>query len=77
MGLNVKIDLENVYRTVAKDADQRASEFDSMLMNAEKIRLGISISHTPHPLIPDTYNLAFGPIKRNGAIKIMNKANKK
>ncbi|MBN9380769.1 MAG: hypothetical protein J0H74_08395 [Chitinophagaceae bacterium] len=68
MGLNVKIDLENVYRAVAKDIDQRASDFDTILSNAKRVRLGIRISLTPHPLIPNAYNLAFGPVKRNGAV---------
>ncbi|MBN8853928.1 MAG: hypothetical protein J0H07_18860 [Sphingobacteriales bacterium] len=68
MGLNVKIDLKNVYRIVAKDPGQQASEFDSILTNTECVRLGIRISHTSHPLIPNTYNLAFGPIRKNGAV---------
>ncbi|HEY8970483.1 MAG TPA: hypothetical protein VIM64_15365, partial [Puia sp.] len=68
MGLNVKIDLENVYSIVAKNADQRASEFDTILTNAKRVRLGIRISHTPHTLIPNAYNMAFGPIKGNGSI---------
>lgn len=68
MGLNVKIDLENVYRVIAKDIDQRASDFDTILSNAKRVRLGIRISLTPHPLIPNAYNLAFGSIMRNGAV---------
>lgn len=64
----MKIDLENVYRIVAKNADQRASDFDTILTNTKRVRLGIRISRTPHPLIPNAYNLAFGPIMRNGSI---------
>ena len=68
MGLNVKIDFKNVYRIIAKDAGQRVSEFDTILLSSEKVRLGIRISHTPHPLISNAYNLAFGPIKGNSSI---------
>jgi hypothetical protein len=68
MGLNVKLDFENVYRVVAKNTDQRASEFYAILANDESIKLGVRISHTSHPLIPNTYNLAFGPVDSAGSV---------
>ena len=68
MGLNVKIDLRNVYNIVLENRQQRASAFDTFLTSGEKIRLGVKIAHTPHPLIPNAYNLAFGPLKANGSI---------
>lgn len=68
MGLNVKIDLRNVYSIVLEDKQQQASAFDTVLASGEKVRLGIKIAHTPHPLIPNAYNLAFGPFKADGTI---------
>ena len=68
MGLNVKIDLKNVYSIVLEDRQQRASAFDTVLISGEKVRLGIKIAHTSHPLIPNAYNLAFGPLKADGSI---------
>jgi hypothetical protein len=68
MALNVKIDLENIYKVAARNAEQRASEFNTILASGEHVKLGIKISHTSHPLIPNTYNLAFGPVNRAGIV---------
>ncbi len=42
MGLNIKIDLENVYKAVSRNTEQRACEFDTILTTSEKLRLGIN-----------------------------------
>lgn len=68
MALNVKIDVKDVYRIVIKDAGQRASAFDSILTNGEEARLGIKIAKTTHPLMPNVYNLTFGPLNQDGSI---------
>jgi hypothetical protein len=68
MGLNVKIDLKNAYSIVLEAKQQQASVFNTILTSGQKIRLGVQIAHTPHPLIPNAYNLVFGPIKANGRI---------
>jgi len=68
MGLNVKIDLKNVYKIVLEDRQQQVSVFDTILTSGQKVRLGVQIAHTPHPLISNVYNLVFGPIKANGTI---------
>jgi len=68
MGLNVKIDLKNAYSIALEDKQQQASAFDTILTSGQKVRLGVQIAHTPHPLIPNAYNLVFGPIKMNGSI---------
>ena len=68
MGLNMKIYLKNVYNIVLENRQQLASAFDAVLISGEKIRLGVKIAHTPHPLIANAYNLAFGPLKEDGTI---------
>lgn len=68
MALNVKIDFNDLYETIQTDADQRSSVFDSTLENGEVVRLGVRISSNAHPLMPNVYNLAFGPIDQNGQI---------
>jgi len=68
MALNIKIDLENIYSIVAKDGEQRASEFDTVLTTGQNVRLGVKISHNSHPLMLNVYNLAFGPINKDGTI---------
>ena len=68
MGLNVKIDLRDVYEIVQEEREQRASAFDTILRSGEKVRLGVMISQTPHPLMKNVYNLAFGPIRKDGSI---------
>jgi len=44
MGLNIKLDLKNVYRVTLRDAEQRVCEFDTTLSAGEKMRLGVKIS---------------------------------
>lgn len=68
MALNVKIDLKNVYSIVLEDRQQQASAFDTVLTSGQKVRLGVKIAHTPHPLVPNAYNLAFGLLKKDGTI---------
>lgn len=69
MAFNVKIDLKNIYRISFKDVQQRLSAFDTILIDGGKLRLGIRISLNAHPLMPDVYNLSFGPINKDGTIE--------
>jgi hypothetical protein len=68
MALNVSIDLENIYPTVYKYEQQRSSMFDTILKDGRKMRMGVKISLTVHPLMHDVYNLAFGPVERDGSL---------
>jgi len=68
MGLNVKIDLRDVYEIVQEEREQRASAFDTILRSGEKVRLGVIIAQTPHPLMKNVYNLAFGPMRKDGSV---------
>lgn len=60
MGLNIKLDLKNVYRVTLRDAEQRVCEFDTTLSAGEKMRLGVKISLETHPLVGKTYNWPSG-----------------
>ena len=68
MALNVKIDLKNVYSIVLEDRRQQASAFDTFLTTGKKVRLGIKIAKTTHPLMSNVFNLAFGPLNKDGTI---------
>ncbi|HMH22791.1 MAG TPA: hypothetical protein VK563_13485 [Puia sp.] len=68
MALNVKINFEDLYETITMDADLRSSVFDAVLKGGTTTRLGIQISSKIHPLMPNVYNLAFGPIDINNEI---------
>jgi hypothetical protein len=68
MALNVKINFEDLYETVTMDTDLRSSVFATVLKDGTTTRLGIQISSKVHPLMPNVYNLAFGPIGENNQI---------
>lgn len=69
MGVNIKIDLRDVYNFIYKDVEQRLSVFETTLKDGKKLRLGIRISLNAHPLMPNVYNLSFGPINNDGTIE--------
>lgn len=62
MALNIKIDFENIYNSFTKDEDLRSSTFESDLIDGSKVTLVVQISSKDHPLMPNVFNLAFGPL---------------
>jgi hypothetical protein len=68
MGLNVKINLENCYDIIESREDLKLHRFNTVLKDGQIKTLGVSIGETAHPLLPDVYNLAFGPIDDNNTI---------
>jgi len=68
MALNIKIDFNDCYPVRTLNENFSLSFFNSTLQTGEKIPIGINISDEPHPLIPNVYNLAFGPLKANNQI---------
>ena len=62
MALNIKIDFGNKYELSYITEDLKFGVFESKLFDGTSMRLGIKISSDTHPLIPDVYNLAFGPL---------------
>ncbi|HYD90893.1 MAG TPA: hypothetical protein VEA37_05315, partial [Flavobacterium sp.] len=63
---------ENRYEAVHLDDDFRHSTFESILINGTTVKLGIKISTTEHPFMPNVYNLGFGPL--DGHFRIDDKA---
>lgn len=61
MALNIRVDLEKTYaiKTISKNQELRS--FQTVLRNGERLKLGIRISDEMHPIIPNVYNLSFGP----------------
>ncbi|WP_441576975.1 DUF6934 family protein [Chitinophaga sp. RAB17] len=68
MAFNLKINFDDCYETEILKADFSLSSFNTCLKNGKKERIGIHISDTVHPLIPDVHNLSFGPINNKGEI---------
>ena len=62
MALNVKINFDDCYEIETLSNDLSLSKFYTILKSGEEIPLGIQISNTVHPYLPEVYNLAFGPL---------------
>jgi hypothetical protein len=62
MALNVKINFDDCYDIETLSNDLSLSKFNTVLKNQDQIPLGIQISNTVHPYLPEVYNLAFGPL---------------
>lgn len=68
MALNVKINLEERYELDMLDNNTTSSRFTSLLKDGSEILLGVEISKEAHPLMPNVYNLGFGPLDKSGQI---------
>ncbi len=68
MALNIKINFDDCYPVRTTDDNSLLTSFDSVLTNGNIVPIGINISDEPHPLIPNVYNLAFGPLDLNSKI---------
>ena len=71
----IKIDFENTFDIVEASEDLSYIVFYSFSKNGEKILLKAKISYLNDPLLPNVYNLAFGPIDENGDIDDFAKVN--
>jgi hypothetical protein len=68
MAARVKIDFENVYELVGITPDLKLGGFRTRLENGEEILLGIQVANNAHELLPNVYNLSFGPLDKLGKI---------
>jgi hypothetical protein len=68
MAVSVKIDFENLYDLEEISLDLKLSSFTSRLNNGQDVSLKVKISNESHDLIPNVYNLAFGPLNAKGKI---------
>uniref|UniRef100_UPI0031E07B7C DUF6934 family protein n=1 Tax=Chitinophaga sp. TaxID=1869181 RepID=UPI0031E07B7C len=67
----VKLDFERVYPVNVRDGNENEGFFYTRLRGGREKKIAIRISSTPHELVDDAYNLAFGPVDRRGRIKDM------
>jgi hypothetical protein len=68
MSAPVKIDFETLYEIDQISADLKYACFQTILQNGQAVPLVVKISNQSHELLPDVYNLAFGPLNKKGKI---------
>jgi len=68
MAIGVKIDFTNTYDIADVSEDLKILTFKSQLQNGHAIPLKVEISNEAHELLPNVFNLAFGPINAKGHI---------
>ncbi|MBO9201522.1 MULTISPECIES: DUF6934 family protein [Niastella] len=62
MALNIKIDLDDSYTRRSLYQDSLLTTFDTTLKNGDVVPIAVKISDVSHPLLPNVYNLGFGPL---------------
>lgn len=60
---NLKIDFNDRYDVKKISGDYRNSRFTTILKDGVEVPLYIQISNETHELMPDVYNLSFGPMR--------------
>jgi hypothetical protein len=68
MAIAIKINFEDIYKPDNISDDLKITKFTTELQTGTTQSLKVAISNEAHELLPDTYNLAFGPLKANGDI---------
>lgn len=68
MAIGVRIDFANAYEVENLSEDLRLLTFETQLVDGRIVPLKIEISNEGHELMPNVYNLAFGPVTANGRI---------
>ncbi|TDX00005.1 DUF6934 family protein [Dinghuibacter silviterrae] len=68
MTVAIAIDFENVYKFDSVSEDWKKSTFRPEVMKGEKVPLIVEIGSEAHELLPNVYNLAFGPRGPKGRI---------
>lgn len=64
----VKITFDNTYDFEEVSTDLKIGTFKTQLVGGGEIPLRVEIDTKPHNLLPDVYNLAFGPLNNEGEI---------
>ena len=68
MGLNIKLNFGDCYPMQASTDNHSKITFNTVLHTGDLVPISIRISEEMHPLIPNAYNLAFGPIGHDDQI---------
>ena len=68
MAVPVKIDFDNLYEIENISEDLKFSSFRTQLNNGHAVPLVVRISNQSHALLPNVYNLSFGPLNAKGKL---------
>jgi hypothetical protein len=68
MAVNVKIDFDSLYDIENISPDLKFSSFRTQLNNGIEMPLVVRISNQSHALLPNVYNLSFGPLNAKGKL---------
>ena len=68
MAAPVKIDFDNLYEIENISQDLKFSSFRTQLNNGGDVPLVVRISNQSHALLPNVYNLSFGPLNAKGKL---------
>lgn len=68
MAASVSIDFDNLYDIENISPDLKESNFITRLDNGQQLPLVVKISNLSHDLLPNVYNLAFGPMNSKGKV---------
>jgi hypothetical protein len=68
MSASVKIDFDNLYDIENISPDLKFSTFHTSLNDGRALPLVVKIGNLSHDLLPNVYNLAFGPLNRKGKV---------
>jgi hypothetical protein len=68
MAVQLKIDFDNLYEIENISEDLKFSSFNTELEHGGILPLSVKISNQSHALLPNVYNLAFGPLNKKGKI---------
>ena len=68
MAVKVDINFDDVYTLSGLSEDKRIGVFETTLSEGQQVPLYIRISNDAHDLLPNVYNLAFGPLDKKGRI---------
>ena len=62
------INFDNLYEIESISGDLRESSFSTSLKNGKVVPLSVRINNQSHALLPNVYNIAFGPLNTRGRI---------
>src|SRR5215813_7679306 len=68
MAVSPTIDFNNLYELENVPSDLKTSSFNTQLDSGQSLLISVKISDQSHVLLPNVYNLAFGPLNKQGKI---------
>lgn len=64
----IKIDLDDTFDAITASEDLKKFTFNTELKDDTELELHVLISEHPDPLLPNVFNLAFGPLNEDNEI---------